>query len=328
MHILLISHSMDFTGAPVALLALSRSLRRQGHRVTVAGILPGPITEVFVREGCGLFRPHVNRPEEFHLVIANTVLSVASALAFAGGPERVIAWFHERRETFELFGRSLPNGIHSMHIDKLHWAAFTVRLQWPEYAPLMPLATPLELRCCVDLDLPVPDDGATRPHFVCSGRWEPRKAQSRLVEMLRALGDDQEILFIGCDRPPSVPEPRYRFAGALPPDQARSAIAHSRGVISCSQIETQSLIPIEAAMARRPALLSDIPAHRELKALLPSIILFDTDDLQSFRRGLAALREQWDDAAAREQARAVAREHFGTTAFDRNVAQLLARVLT
>jgi len=326
MHVLLISHSMDFSGAPVALLALSRSLRRLGHSITVAGILAGPITEVFVREGCALFRPQRNRPEEFDVIFANTVLSVPAALAFARGPERVIAWIHEPRDIFEMLGRPLPQGIHSMHLDKLRWAAFAADFQLNEYAQVMPGATRVQLRNCIDLGFAVPDDAATEPYYVCTGRWEARKSQTRLVNLLRSLGDTQRIHFVGAERQLSVSEPQFSFLGSLPPDQAKRQVALSRGIITCSRAETQSLVPIEAAMACRPALLSDIPAHRELQTLMPSLILFDPDDIRSFSRGLAEMRAQWEDAAGRERARALAIEYFGVATFDRNVSDLITRV--
>ena len=87
--------------------------------------------------------------------------------------------------------------------------------------------------------------------------------------------------------------------------------------------ETQNFAAIEALLARRPVLLSDIPAHRELKRLVPDLLLFDAGDFASFEKGTSALAEQWIDHDLRARLQANARQFFGRQVFDARVTQWL-----
>ena len=75
-----------------------------------------------------------------------------------------------------------------------------------------------------------------------------------------------------------------------------------------------------------PVLLSNIPAHRELKESIPEIVVFDPNDTDSFVRGYAELREQWSDRDLRARLHGAASDNFGIERFQSNVAMLLQRI--
>jgi glycosyltransferase involved in cell wall biosynthesis len=189
----------------------------------------------------------------------------------------------------------------------------------------MPEAVRLQLSNCVRI--PVSELSAGVPdHYVCSGNWEPRKNQARLLELTKALGTEPSIWFVGADPPAGLAPSVHRFLGMVAPLEAKRVIAEARGLISPSVSEAQGLAVIEAAMAGRPVLISDIPAHRELKEAVPDIILFDLDNTESFVSGFKALEEQSVDLVVRSRLRADALRAFGPERFSDNVRQILSRV--
>jgi len=103
-------------------------------------------------------------------------------------------------------------------------------------------------------------------------------------------------------------------------------IAESRGLISPSLSEAQPLAAIEAAMAARPVLLSDIAAHRELKQAMPDVILFDPSRVESFVGGFEAFEKQSTDGVVRSRLQADALRNFGPEGFAENVRQVLSRL--
>jgi len=116
------------------------------------------------------------------------------------------------------------------------------------------------------------------------------------------------------------------FTGQVPPEEARAMVARSRGLISAAESEVQPLTAIEAMLSQRPVLLSDIPAHRELKEQIPTILLYDAQHIESFASGWAALLRQRDDSAALERMQLSARRLFDQAAFRGHISRLLVHV--
>ena len=317
MRILLISHQLDYSGAPLALLELARALQESGHEVCLAALAAGPLGDEFMSRGV---RPMPSPAPPFDLVVANTVLSVPAALSLAPSPDLVLAWIHET----DFFFRVLRAGPRDFALDRLRFAAFPARFQVDEFARWMPTAVRMQLRNCVRM--PPGEPAAAADHYVCSGRWEPRKNQARLLELLRALPVEPTVWFVGAEPPPGMPQSAHRFLGTLLPRDSKRVIAGSRGLISPSLSEAQPLAAIEAAMAGRPVLLSDIAAHRELQQAMPDVVLFDPGRVESFVSGFRALEQQSTDAVVRERLRADALRSFGPDGFAENVRQVLGRL--
>lgn len=315
MRVLLISHQLDYSGAPLALLELAGVLQGLGHEVFLAALSAGPLGDEFQSRGISPYRAGST---PIDLYIANTVLAVPAALSLSPSPDSVLAWIHETGYFFRVL-RARPQDF---SLDRLRYAAFPARFQAEEFAQWMPAALRMQLRNCVRM----PSCEASAPaadHYVCTGRWEARKNQSRLLELAKALENEPEIWFIGADPPPGMAPALHRFLGTVFPGASKRLIAESRGLISPSVAEAQPLAAIEAAMAARPVLLSDIPAHRELKQVVPDILLFDPRRVESFVSGFRALEEQSADHVVRGRLRADALRSFGPDGFAENVRQVL-----
>jgi glycosyltransferase involved in cell wall biosynthesis len=319
--ILLVSHQLDYSGAPLALLQLARTLRELGHEVTLTSLQSGPLGRDFAALGVQPLAAGGAGRTQFDLYIPNTVVSVPAALRIAPAPERVLAWIHEAAYFFAILGRDPL----SFGLDKLRHAAFPSRFQLLEFEQWMPRCAKHQLPNCIEMPPPAGAHDAA-DYVVCSGGWERRKGQERLLRLLAAVAPSQPVLFLGAGKPDHVSSRHLLFSGQVPPAEARALVGRSRGLISAAESETQNLTAIEAMLAQRPVLLSDIPAHRELKEQIPAILLYDPRDIESFASGWAAFLGQRDDRAAIERMELSARRLFDRAAFRGHVARLLERV--
>jgi glycosyltransferase involved in cell wall biosynthesis len=162
---------------------------------------------------------------------------------------------------------------------------------------------------------------------VC-GRWEIRKGQAQLIDLVQRSAAICRFKFIGAERPAEYPDAgalasRHVFTGPIDPDRAKAEIARSSALVSCAEAEAQPLCPIEALMAGRPVLLSDIDAHRTLASLIPNVFLFDRKSPQSFFEGYAKLRDAMPDEELASRASAITKGLFGEAAFDRRLIDIM-----
>jgi glycosyltransferase involved in cell wall biosynthesis len=316
---LLISHDLSRSGAPLALLELAAALKRQGERPLVAPLYGGPLEQQFRDAGVELARSI--DPRAIGFVIANTALSVPSALRFRQFGIPVAAWLHESAHFFRIIGVAPRDcGLHDVD-----YVLLPAKFQAHDLAPHIPGAATYQLRNLVRQPSfrPTAGDGTLA---VC-GQWEPRKGQARLLELARGAQASCRFKFIGAERAAASSTvdagTPHQFPGSLAPEAARAQIASSDGFISCSVAEVQPLSALEGLMAGRPALLSAIDAHRAIADQVPNVVLYDRDSTASFAQGLGRLLAAIDDVEAGQRARAAAEALFGEAAFDRRVAEIV-----
>ena len=237
----------------------------------------------------------------------------------------IAAWLHES----EYFFRMLNISPQAFGLKDLDVVLGPSKVQLLQLEPFLPPQCGYQLRNVVRQDwYRVPGDDSLLA--VCGG-WEVRKGQARLLELAARSAANCRFKFIGADRPPgrASDDPalsRHRFLGPISPDDAKLEIARSGAYVSCAEAEVQPLSVIEASMAGRPVLLSDIDAHRDLAALMPSVLLFDRTSPQSFADGYSKLRNAITDEDVARRASETAHAVFGQAAFDRRLRDIL-RVL-
>ncbi|MDO5449446.1 MAG: rhamnan synthesis F family protein [Akkermansia sp.] len=99
---LLVSHLLDYTGAPIALLGLVEPLRRMGLAVVVLSPVDGPLRQAFEQKGCRVLiapRPQDIDPQCFRLMgvelcICNTVVMGMCFAAYSSALPSLL-WIHE-----------------------------------------------------------------------------------------------------------------------------------------------------------------------------------------------------------------------------------------
>ena len=317
---LLISHDLSYSGAPVALLALAKALQRLGEDPVVAPLAGGPLAGQFRASGVEI-ATRID-PAAVSFVIANTFLSVPMALRFKRPGTPVAAWIHESAYFF----RILNIAPESCGLQDLDVVLAPSKFQLIELAPFLHPGRAYQLRNVVRQDAfrPAGDEAMIA---VC-GQWEVRKGQAQLLDLTRRSGANVRFKFIGADRPGEHADAdaalsKHVFLGPVDPDKAKLEIARAGALVSCAEAETQNLCAIEALMAGRPVLLSDIDAHRSLARLVPNVVLFDRNSARSFGEGFAKLTEAMPDEALARSASTAASALFGEAAFDRRLADIV-----
>jgi glycosyltransferase involved in cell wall biosynthesis len=321
MNILLISHVLDYSGAPIALLQLARSLKRLKHSVSITSLYDGPLGIDFIKAGV---KPYTSSDPENHydLIIANTVVTVPAAIKFSGPNTKLCSWIHETDYFFKSIG--IPH--EKFMLSELRFAFFVANFQIDQFHKWMPQANKFQLKNCVEISYDIIPFYNPTPYLVCSGPWTERKSQHRLIELLQTIEECPQIHFIGAVQPTTVTNDKFIFTGPVKHEEALSRIAGSQGIISCSIDEAQPLIAIEAALMKVPVMLSDIYAHQELKGHMPDILLFDAANPSSFQTALNALAHQFSDKRLLENLRSDAVKAFNAHEFDNNIMGLLEQL--
>jgi glycosyltransferase involved in cell wall biosynthesis len=320
---LLISHDLSYSGAPIALLALANALKRLGEDPLVVALSGGPLAVTFLESGFEIG----NRidPAGISFVIANTIISVPTALQFKRFRIPVAAWLHES----DYFFRHLQISPAQQGLGELDLVLTPASFQIRQLQEFLPPGGAYQLRNVVRQSWFRP--AADESMFAVCGQWELRKGQTQLLELARHAQANCRFKFIGARPPPGgfidpATTSLHRFLGPIDSEAAKREIARCDALVSCAEAEVQPLSAIEALMAGRPALLSDIEAHRALARLIPNVFLFDRLSPDSFHAGISGLRLAAADTARAREASAKARELFGEPAFDRRLAEIL-RVL-
>jgi glycosyltransferase involved in cell wall biosynthesis len=320
----LLAHDLGFNGASIALLHLAQSLDRLGHPPVVFCLHDGPLRILFDQIGIPIVKS-VNR-KEISFAIANTAVQIERGLKGKVYGINTAIWIHETKNTLSM----LKLDLLSSGIDRFDLIAHPALFQRQEMIDAFPDAPVFQLRNHVIqpyFRLPT-----TMAAFAMVGSYENRKGQDRLLSLVRESSSKCNLLFVGASQPttfsPSAAGCTWQFTGKIPPDDAKKAIASCDGLISCSTEEVQPLAVIEALMAGRPVLLSDIKAHRELADVFSNAFLFDRESASSFARGLAKLVSAKNDLAGAATNRELGLRLFGEKAFDERVSEMVAYLLS
>ena len=119
-NILVITHELSLTGAPIALKALIAFLLENGDWPVVVSPIDGPMREVFQDMGVitiidGSITAAPERFElfarNFDLVVANTLGCAKAVSALSGSLPPVLWWLHESNAAFDQFSNDLPHRL-------------------------------------------------------------------------------------------------------------------------------------------------------------------------------------------------------------------------
>jgi len=109
---------------------------------------------------------------------------------------------------------------------------------------------------------------STRPYFLFVGALEPRKdpvTAARAFAMARERGLDAELWFAGDGRlATELSGEGVRLLGAQSEEQLRELYANAIALVQPALLEGFSFPPVEALTLGTPAIVSDIPVHREI----------------------------------------------------------------
>lgn len=281
-NILLISHEMSLTGAPMVLLYLARIIRQNGDYPVIISPIDGEMRQVLFNEGfhviidqnlyCNdiLFKKFANN---FDFIIANTLLSLPVVIQLC--EMRIFWWIHEGY--YALSNYIKVNKEFFSDIQKLRDNTNLQVLYVSEYSKNI-FEKKLGLKRNKVLPFGLPDEryiGIEGEHsniqFIMIGSIEPRKGQDILINAIthlpEATREKASFHIIG-----NVLNQKYYdnittysfnikelyIEGALPHDEVIKRIAVSDIVIAPSRDDPFPVTLCEAMMCAKPCISSNM----------------------------------------------------------------------
>ena len=316
MKIQLLTPDLNYTGAPIASLQLVKYFLSINCEVLVCA-RDGDSKNEFKKAGALIQSRTDTLFTDCDLYIGNTVFTMEMLVDNKIPLEKIFIWAHETLSVaYELQDKL-------QKLNQIRNIICVSQFQIEEYKSVFPNASYFHLRNCVNFNKPVVN--STSSSFAVVGPWMRYKNQQGLLDILKFLSLDISLNFIGTENPGFID--KHNFWGIVNLTTARNLISNSYGFISASKLESQNLSAIEAILSGIPVLLSNIPAHQELKTLIPEIILFNIDDPQSFYKGYLKMLEQKKDLVVLETNRNLAIQYFGWDAFSHTCDQIFSGVL-
>jgi len=191
--ILIISHQLSRTGAPIVLLDMIRVLWNHGYDLEVVAMLDGELRGELeeMKIPVKLQERFMDQPDEFfhyagqfHLVVANTLVTFEAVhlLKYLNVP--VFWWLHEGRQYFEYFQTALPDfqklppNIHVFSVG--HYVQQVVKELYGVQTEILHFGVKDEASgsSCIKGD---------KVRFLTAGTYSSVKAQDVLAEAVRQL---------------------------------------------------------------------------------------------------------------------------------------------
>jgi GT2 family glycosyltransferase/glycosyltransferase involved in cell wall biosynthesis len=309
--VLLCSHELSLSGAPLMLFQLGRQLRARGYDVTLAAPARGPLAPaVEASEVALLVNRHLYADaleaaavvRDFELVLVNTVLGWRVIHAAHGADVPSVWWVHESR-----FGRDLmlrePGAREALDLagGLVFPAEATARL----YADLTRRALPAPLPYGVNPPA-VPEGGVPRRpdrvQVAIMASLEPRKGQDVAVDALKllpaALREQMDLYLVGgvLDqafyrhlRHELAELPNVAFTGLLTHPEALQYLALADIFLLPSRDEVLPVALLEAMALGKAIIISDVGGVAEAVRHGQEAMVVPPGDARALADDLAAL---------------------------------------
>ena len=344
--VLLASHELTLTGAPIVLLYLARSLRRLGWQPVLISPAAGPLLDTLLQESfpvliCPSLLENDVLPRAvglFRFVVLNTIVFAQAAAALNGTDTSVLWWLHEAEEVYQnQFAQSMPSRLFS------NISAYAVSQRAQEillrhrpgyYAGVLPFGIP----DAVDQDmepLPLSPQAKGKRIFAIIGTVERRKGQDVLLNAVGLLPEDAArqcfFVFVGSVRHVDVGErvrmaaaeqaDRFQYIPQLPVEKMPALYTAVDCVICASRDETGPMTMVEGCQFSKSLICSE---HTGMATLLErdhAGFVYVGDDPAALAQCIMQVLGQSaeDESAMRERARALYVSNFSPVSFDRRL---------
>ncbi|MCR5216704.1 MAG: glycosyltransferase family 4 protein [Lachnospiraceae bacterium] len=214
MKLLVITHQLSRTGAPIVLLDVIRYYHEKGIEIDVLTMEEGPLREEL--EAMGIYVQVQDRffairevfrevAKMYDFVWANTLITYEAILALRGCDVPVIWWLHEGEQYFEYFKTVIPDfktlesNIHPYAVSP--YVREVVERRYHMQLPLLHIAVKAFAKVPVDLREKGFVGNPDKVKFLTVGTYSKVKAQDVLCKAIDLLPEDimkrTEFYFIG-----------------------------------------------------------------------------------------------------------------------------------
>ncbi len=275
MRVLLVSHQLDFSGAPIALLAAAKVLLKLGHDVQLFAIVQGPLAKDFETAGVRL-APKLDTHDVDRVILNTSVCARLADVIQESVP--FILWLHESPLLF--LHSDLPYIVSkaAARARAIVFPSASVGVDWARYGSLRGNSTK-----CLYASAPVSISKAnvnscsalsslTKPIRMISidpvESFRGHAVIADAIRILHAQGIDIHLTAVGASLPKiekifsMLSADRVLATDRVPREMVLRYLRQSHIYVSATSFATQNLGLCEASLAGIPAIVSDIPAHR------------------------------------------------------------------
>lgn len=212
--VLLVSHELSLTGAPIALLYLAESYLRQGVQVAVISPADGPLAEEFISKGIPavvytkLYQDDFLAAQsgKFDLIVLNTVVTYRAVNQLAHSKTPVLWWIHDSLASYQIGGfemcmpHALPENVSVVCGGE--YAREQLLKYYPDYSAGLFYYMVPDLAAAA-LQYPVYNMGKdpARTAFAVIGLQDTRKGHDIFAKAIELLTDEErarsQFYFIG-----------------------------------------------------------------------------------------------------------------------------------
>lgn len=265
--LLLVSHQLDFSGAPLALLEMAKSTISLGYEVFLISLSPDAgLGNEFKKVGVTVLnKANIN---EYDYIVFNTVLSTRAIPTNSGLKEKLILWIHESPYLQGLGWSKAVRMQNAAYVKKIIFPTYACHNEWKKFITINDysiLPSPVEMPANIKLE----------KNKICKNKLEyciidPRedyRGISRIEESINNYKGDAVFHFVGSNPPPNYSNPNgveLHYYGRIGRDQTISILNRSDFYISATCMATQNRGLCEAIKLNKFCIISEIDAHIEM----------------------------------------------------------------
>lgn len=348
--ILLLTHELSLTGAPVVLTHTLPILKEAGWQIVAVSPCDGVLKEAFLKEQVPVLvlgnmdqnEDWLHLAADFDLILVNTVVPFRQIQQLEALDIPVLWWLHDAKSGYENYLRhvlpeTLGRNIHTYSVSR--YADDAVHTYRPQYETGLLLYGLKDKAAQLS---PAPSmDTQGRKLFVSVGTVIPRKGQDILVQAIRLLPakirEQCLFLFIGKPLDPDI----FRHITALEADFPDSvhhvdSIPHedifalyrqADAVICSSRDDPMPTFMAETMMMSGVCICSENTGMAGILQDGVNGFLYPNDDPQALARCIRSVYELQDLTPIRRNARTLFEEVFTMEIFQKNLLQCVAQCI-
>ncbi len=336
--ILVITHQLSHTGAPIVLLDMMKILKEDGHEMEMISLLDGSLRPEVEALGVSIriqdrFLNQIDdfliRIEKVDFVIVNTLLGYEAIHLLKYTKKPVFWWLHEGEHFFEYFKtvvpdlKNLPQNIRVYSVSS--YVQKVVQRRYDLWTPILFFGVH-DLKSEIEseqgerpgLSFENWDPGHKKVRYLTIGVYGEVKGQDFAVQTIISLSEEQrrDGLFVFCGEEEegkvdprifgSVKEAADSFSEVkhIPRQEHRDLLQLMREIdylLVPSRMEPFSAVACEAMMLERPVILSDVCGVADVLENEKNAFLFPSEQVEALKETLVrSMKQRRDEKAYRD----------------------------